>query len=146
LGQTCAILSDDYCGCKNSGGSCIFQGQPGCTNFPCPPGDSALCNCSTGECGCNTNTGSSCCATWSNWSPCAGGWQQRECQSPLTCNDTQQRTCTSVPTSTPSSGGGPTNTPPPAATSTPTPTATLTPTPTPFIRVRVYDPSLNLLT
>lgn len=148
LGQYCEVTSSGYCGCVNAP-SCSTRSDAQCTSSAqCPScgSSSGLCNLTTCQCGCNTDSGSSCCGTWSNWSPCVGGWQQRECQSPSNCNDTQQRSCTSVPTSTPSSGGGPTNTPPPGATNTPTPTATLTPTPTPFIRVRVYDPSLNLLT
>ena len=144
LGQTCEDQGGG-CGCYNvPNPGC----NPACTpaNTGCDAGVSALCNYSTGTCGCNTLTSDSCCGTWSSWSPCSGGYQQRECQSPSTCDDTQQRACTPAPTSpggTPGPGPGATDTPvPPTSTPIPpTPTNTPTPTPTPGPWIKLKNSS-----
>lgn len=119
--------------CKKDGGTycdCFSTGCSGCSGSPgtCPNGGTQICNYSTCNWGCNTSGGS--CTSWSGWSPCIGGYQQRECQAPPGVNDTQQRTCTVNPTSTPGGGDPPTNTPPP-------------PTPTAFIRARAFNPQLT---
>lgn len=122
IGQRCTDEGNG-CGCYDT--SCS-----GCSGSPgtCPGGGLEICNYTTCSWGCNTSGGS--CTSWSGWSPCIGGYQQRECQDPPGVNDTQQRTCTVNPTSTPGGGDPPTNTPPP-------------PTPTAFIRARAFNPQLT---
>lgn len=139
LGQTC----------ENRGGGCACYNVNTCTGCGtcvdnCPGSSYPICNWTTCSCGCTTSNSS--CTSWSNWSPCNGGFQQRECQAPAGVNDTQVQSCSSQPpTSTPGPGATntpnpPTNTPVPP-TNTPTPTRTPTPTPTPGPWSKIKDSS-----
>ncbi len=121
IGQICEDRGSG-CGCYSTGCS----GCGACDGAAMGCAGSAICNYTSCTCQC-TGPGTGC-TQWSAWSPCIGGYQQRDCQ--VGSTDTQQRTCTVNPTSTPGGGNPPTNTPPP-------------PTPTEFIRSRAFNPQLT---